>query len=145
MAVVPMYNYQHRAKEVSFTNPCRYVAATNTECCMHIEYQRELREAREELAALIEYMLREFNLDVRVDLMACTDHDSRNRCCQWRWPSVDVVVKPSLLDRGCLPIQGCGVWMAERHPICWPVSSEQLTQCDLAAFVWLAKGSNLLP
>lgn len=62
MAVVPVYNYQHRAKEVSFTNPCRYVAATNKECCTHIEYQRELREAREELAALIEYMLREFNL-----------------------------------------------------------------------------------
>lgn len=84
MAVLPVNNYLHRAKEVSLANPHKHVTATNIQYCTHIEYQRELREAREELAALIEYMLREFNLDVHVSLTECTDHNSQNRSCHWR-------------------------------------------------------------
>lgn len=106
---LPMDTYLHCAKEASFTNPHRHVTVTNIEYCTHIEYQRELREAREELAALVEYMLREFNLDVHVNFVVCTDNNSQNRRCHWRRPGVDVVVKSSLLDRSRLPIQGCGV------------------------------------
>lgn len=69
MAVLPVNNCRHREKEVSLSNPHRYVSATNNGFCAHIVYQRELREAREELAALIEYMLREFNFDVSMCML----------------------------------------------------------------------------